>query len=64
LERSRREKEGEVAMNRIKAIDDRVIEIDLLIRKHLEALGTPSYSVSTRNVASTAINEKRRMLRY
>lgn len=64
LERSRREKERDVAMNRIKAIDDRVMEIDSLIRKHLEALGTPSYLVSTRNVASTAISEKRRTLRY
>lgn len=65
LEKSRRARERQAAMNRITTIDARLIEIDALIQKHQEALGvTNGASDKPMPETKAAANEQRRTLRY
>lgn len=65
LEKSRRARERQAAMNRINNIDARLVEIDALIQKHQQALGvTNGASGKPMLEPKAAANEKRRMLRY
>lgn len=63
LERSRRDRERQAAMERIKNIDARIIEIDLLIQKHQVALSGTSHD---RPIVETEpkVRAKQRTLRY
>lgn len=69
LECARRGREKQAALARIKAIDDRLAEVDRLIRKHQEALGLRRAGepdgVSPQAPASAGSpTEQRRVLRY
>jgi uncharacterized membrane protein YccC len=68
LEKTRRAHERQAAVNRIKVIDARLVEIDTSIQKHQVALATPDTGGARPRpepvAASAATGEKRRTLRY
>ncbi|HUU01259.1 MAG TPA: hypothetical protein VM425_07475 [Myxococcota bacterium] len=68
LERSRRVRERQAAMNRVKTLDARLLEIELLIRNLQEELGATSSDDTScgkpMHETRAAANEKRRTLRY
>jgi len=68
LEHSRRARERQAAANRIKMLDSRLLEIDVLIRLHQEALGVTSSGDPSGPTpmleTKPAGEEKRRTLRY
>ena len=68
LERSRRTRERQAAVERIKTIDARLLEIDALIRKRLAALGMSGDDGRAAGgpapEASAAPSQRRRTLRY
>jgi len=69
LELTRRSREKQAALRRIADIDARLAEIDVLIRKHQEALGLTSQNGTGEERPRARENEnpaseKRRVLRY
>lgn len=72
LERTRRGREKKAALRRIADIDARLAEIDVLIRRHQEALGVTCGAGGDAPAAERAVpqnnadtaSEKRRVLRY
>jgi hypothetical protein len=68
LERTRRTRERQAAIRRIKDLDARCAEVDALIRKHKEALGGVSANPPAEGEpsarASEAVSKTRRVLRY
>ena len=69
LERTRRVKERQTAMARMKTVEARLIEIDAAIRKHHDALGLTDTRpdqppAASGREAQAATTEKRRALRY
>ncbi|HVE84045.1 MAG TPA: hypothetical protein VND93_14410 [Myxococcales bacterium] len=63
LEKSRRSRERQAAMTRIKNIDARLQEIEAFIHKHQEALGTGAGGPPVAE-PTPAPAEKRRTIRY
>jgi hypothetical protein len=59
LERTRRTRERQVALDRVQRLDTRLEEIEATIRKHQEALGIPGASRE-----EPAAGEPRPTLRY
>lgn len=68
LEKSRRLRERQAAMNRVSNIDARLIEIEALIQKHQAALGVAGVTNGPHDPpmpeTKAGANEKRRTLRY
>jgi hypothetical protein len=68
LERSRRTRERQAAVNRIKMLDERLVEIDLVMRRHQEVLGVTingeAACARPPLESQPAPHEKRRTLRY
>lgn len=68
LERSRCVRERQATMNRLKTLDDRLLEIGLQIRKHQAALNVTNTHDATCDKPTlknqAAANEKRRTIRY
>ncbi|MBI5481156.1 MAG: hypothetical protein HY906_20025 [Deltaproteobacteria bacterium] len=68
LERTRRGREKQAALRRIKDIEARLVEVDALIRKHHEELGVTSAGAPAGGQAPARAGEAtgatRRVLRY
>ena len=69
LEKSRRGRERQAVMNRIKNVEARLLEIDALIRQNQQALNVTNGAnddplPATKAGANAAANGKRRTLRY
>jgi hypothetical protein len=64
LEKARRASERQVALDRIRSIEDRLLEIDTLIRTHQDAATDPAAAGTAATERKTAATPKRRTLRY